>query len=847
MRTAYIIFLVLILASCSRQQEVLIITGEDASPTLQFAAVELAQTLGKIYPGTQFIVSTRNQRNGAKIQLITQKESVFTSLNLSLPAQLEGAFTITHADKEAFIAGFDDFGVLQGVYRLLEKLGCDFQLSGDLIPARKEEFNFENWVLSDFPLQEERIVFNWHNFLSGCTGWDLEHWQNWILQSAKLGFNTIMIHSYGNNPIHAFEHKGIPKPVGYLSTTAKGRDWGTEHVNDVRRLMGGALFDEPVFGSSAALVEDSLRISAANDLMTDVFSYAKRLGMKIYFAFDMDTRSANPQEILTKLPDQAQLKTADGFSLANPDTQEGFAFYHSQIMALIQDYPQVDKLVAWTRKYNPKPPWKTPVRSLTPADFPAEWQEEYQEVLHQNPDLETDIYGPSTFFLGRILQAYNRIIAESNPDVDLGSGSWEFGFLPAAHTLYPENVSLYPLDFKVRFYESSVREELAKTGAERTLVPIVWAHHDDHRYMGKPYTPFDSFQTRLDEAGGAGFGIIHWLSRPLDIYFKSLSRQVWNNTVNEDLSDLHHYLSGKIFPGGSSLYEEFLNDWIHNAPMFGRETSDFFMDPGTFIIGETPTHPDSLLASIEYRIEILEKLNTRDHDPEVNKMVNFYLGLEYFYRSFIEQQQFLYQSNLAWMDGRYKDASDLIKNASPEKTIKAFSGLFQELDPTRGELAMIISLNLRWYPDFINQRQLSGLEPVRLNFQTTSHDPLAQAPGTFSFWMDEENTMWKGLDNQEMNSGAPFSINIESWRGQDLGSGKYRVIIHLENSLSESINLSLGANKLIKYRPINDDKKPGILFDIETKGGPIKLEVDPGGNKIIFSSMEIIPLKQTAP
>jgi hypothetical protein len=151
MRKWIIIGLVLIGASCSRQQEVVIITGTNPSPTLQFAAGELGEYLGKIYPETRFVTSARARRKGANIQLITGTEST---------ESVEGAFSITHSNKEAVIAGFDDFGVLQGVYHLLEKLGCHFQLSGDIIPLPQDSFSFEKWVLSDFPLQKERIVFN---------------------------------------------------------------------------------------------------------------------------------------------------------------------------------------------------------------------------------------------------------------------------------------------------------------------------------------------------------------------------------------------------------------------------------------------------------------------------------------------------------------------------------------------------------------------------------------------------------------------------------------------------------------------------------------------------------------
>ena len=157
------------------------------------------------------------------------------------------------------------------------------------------------WNVSDHPLVPTRLVFNWHNFLSGCSTWNLEHWQQWIAQSQKMGYNAVMVHAYGNNPMAGFEFRGMQKPVGYLSSTRVGRDWSTNHVNDVTRLWGGDVFDAPVFGSVAAIEgTDAERTDAAQQLMSDAFAYAERRGVDVYFAVDVDTTSANPQQLIQR-------------------------------------------------------------------------------------------------------------------------------------------------------------------------------------------------------------------------------------------------------------------------------------------------------------------------------------------------------------------------------------------------------------------------------------------------------------------------------------------------------------------------------------------------------------------
>src|ERR1035441_67304 len=148
----------------------------------------------------------------------------------------------------------------------------------------------------------------------------------------------------------SYEFNGKAKPVGYLSTTARGRDWSTMHVNDVRRLWGGQVFDQPVFGAGAALVPEEGRAEAAQQLMRAVFAGAEQRAMDVYFADDVDTVSANPQELIQTLPPAARFATSGGkFWLANPDTPEGYRYYKTQVEALLAAYPQITCFVVWFR------------------------------------------------------------------------------------------------------------------------------------------------------------------------------------------------------------------------------------------------------------------------------------------------------------------------------------------------------------------------------------------------------------------------------------------------------------------------------------------------------------------
>ncbi len=58
-------------------------------------------------------------------------------------------------------------------------------------------------------------------------------------------------------------------------------------------------------------------------------------------------------------------------------------------------------------------------------------------------------------------------------------------------------------------------------------------------------------------------------------------------------------------------------------------------------------------------------------------------------------------------------------------------------------------MNTRWLPHYARFRQQLGMEPVRYNFAPTSHDPLAQSRGTFTFHFDRDRTLWQTLGTQE--------------------------------------------------------------------------------------------------
>jgi hypothetical protein len=365
------------------QARVAVAVPGQASAVEQLAANELITHLRMLYPATKFEIGDASASPWTiylgTAQELPQKFAAQVNSGLKNPE----SYAVKNFDgpgtHEAVIAGGSSRAVLFAVEALEEKLGFGAYLSYNTAPnmspaSTHAEFSFAGWDLEDVPIVGERVIFDWHNFLSGCSTWNLDEWQQWVTQAERMRFNTVMVHAYGNNPMFSFSMNGETKPTGYLANSEKGRDWGTEHVEDVRKIVGaGDYFSGPVFGADASLVPDADRVAAAQGLMQKVFKFAADRGMGVTFALDVDTEPANPQNVIKTLPASARF-AANGLEMVDPDTAEGYAYYRTEIEQLMKLYPEITQLAVWFRG-GLNSPW----RELAPADFPVPWREEFQK------------------------------------------------------------------------------------------------------------------------------------------------------------------------------------------------------------------------------------------------------------------------------------------------------------------------------------------------------------------------------------------------------------------------------------------------------------------------------------
>ena len=737
-----------------------IVVSPTASEGERLAAQDLVAALQRLYSGERFVLGGRLPAADRCILVGNPQSDPEVRRRLGT-VKLEGpeSFVVTTASEGArqigLIVGADPRGTAYGVYALLEKLGCGFFLSYDAWPApRTNAFSFDDWRLADRPLVKDRIVFDWHNFLSGCSTWNFEDWQRWTAQSRKMGYNAIMVHAYGNNPMVSFTFNGIAKPVGYLSTTARGRDWSTMHVNDVRRLWGGEVFDQPVFGADAAIGPEDERAAAAQKLMQQVFADAARRDLEVFLAVDVDTPSANPQELIKTLPPDARFaisaKAAAGLPqkdgqiwLANPDTPEGYRYYKAQVEAILKAYPQITCLVPWFRD------GRTPWLEMKESEMPPLWQAEYRAEIAKSPEVAKFWHAPQVVALSKIIRAFDRALKElGHHRVQLAAGTWRFGFIPPCDRFFPPHVKLIGLDYEVlrgrpQLDNPESRKVLRDAGAHRAVVPVIWAHHDDGSYIGRPYTPFADFASRLADANASGFGIIHWTTRPLDLFFKSHAQQVWQNTRDLPLRATCDGMAEKSFgPSARHKLGEYLERWVTEAPKFGRETSDWFID-------HPLTNVSQVVTGCRDRLKLIEAVDQTELTSDERDRLNYFKGLEEFIVAFFQTHELFQRSQAALRQGQLTEARELIRQCRPGPVIQQFARFSSLGGITRGEQGLVVTMNLRWLTHIIRHRQALGLEPVGFSFGPTSHDSLAQSAGKFTFDVTTNHFFWERWGDKE--------------------------------------------------------------------------------------------------
>lgn len=177
----------------------------------------------------------------------------------------------------------------------------------------------------------------------------------------------------------------------------------------------------------------------------------------------------------------------------------------------------------------------------------------------------------------------------------------------------------------------------------------------------------------------------------------------------------------------------YLERWVNDAPNFARETTDFFID-------RPLTNITQVVAGCRERLKLI---------APVKNEAAYSWALENFIIAFYETHERFQNAQAAFKKGDLAAARAAMTGCRPVPVIEQFAKFSSLGGITRGEQGLVVSMNTRWLPHIVRLRQQIGMEPVRYNFGPTSHDPLAQLPGRFTFHFDAERRLWQTLGTEE--------------------------------------------------------------------------------------------------
>lgn len=744
---------------CSCNDKIAVFISDAATTVEEKAAYELAADLSKMYDNCRFVV---------KRDASLKKEGIYMGTFQSMPLLAEtigkdtalvayDGYIVRNMPSRVLIYGKSDKGIMNGSYGLLNALDYGSYIHRDAVPAKSDgklALAKINDVMSN-PVVQQRINFAWHNFLSGCSSWDLSDWEHWIKQSQKVGFNAIMLHCYGNSPMFQFEYNGVSKWVSRMANSKEGREWRIQHCQDIRNAIGGTLFKHDYFGSEMTVKNDVSHQTAVREFTDSIIRYASQRGMETIMAIDVDTKPALCQNVICTLPEEARIKieipeidflnqSAENLWLPNPDTEAGYGYYKAQVQSLIHDYPTLNNICLWFRIQ------ATPLMGLKKSDLPQKWQKEYEALLKEKPEAEKYWRSVGIFALGKVTEAYKRAAAEIAPSLTVSIGTWFKSFLPAADYFIAKDVPFIFLDYPYASMTMVGNEknlcQMKQITSHRKVTPIYWGQEDNGYYYGATLKPVEKLGTKSQQAGLHGFGIIQWMHKPTELFVSHMNRQLWTDKLDESLeASVNDYVKKHFSQVVRPEMNKYFIKWLNEGVAVGRESGI------RFITERMANRKDVIQAGIKERVAILERALEKTDSQNEKELMLYYYHLENFISKVIDIENHFFRAEDLLVAGKIDEARKEVLLCNIEEVINYYAEYISFYGLTKEELGLLVSMNLRWYPSYVQLRSAVGLDELRFNFAHTDYEPLVHEPGWATYFFDQNKKLWETFGTHEIS------------------------------------------------------------------------------------------------
>jgi hypothetical protein len=254
------------------------------------------------------------------------------------------------------LGGGSEVATLWAVYEWLERAGVRFLLEKDVFPEKPAPFPPQQLKVIQEPRFRFRSYRGINNLATSLVFYGMEDYRHLIDQLAKLKFNALYVQIYPHQPFVHYEMRGQPKVTGVLHY-----GWKVPiHEQTIgRHLFGGRTeLVNPELAEAKTYWE---RVTAAQELLHELFAHAKRRGMQTGIHFRINQF---PNEFNWKLPEwsdreyiareamkgtrNARLGISEyavdptAFPYMTPDNPAVLELNNTIIQAHIDTYPEAD-------------------------------------------------------------------------------------------------------------------------------------------------------------------------------------------------------------------------------------------------------------------------------------------------------------------------------------------------------------------------------------------------------------------------------------------------------------------------------------------------------------------------
>jgi hypothetical protein len=299
--------------------------------------------------------------------------------------------------------------------------------------------------------------------------------------------------------------------------------------------------------------------------------------------------------------------------------------------------------------------------------------------------------------------------------------------------------------------------------------------------------------------------------------------------------------------------------------MFGRETTDRFID-------RPLPNAEEIAAASWQRLQILDEMPAA-LSAQGAEWASYFREWERFVTDFFTSHSAWTHAVKSWKAGDLTHAREHLAQSKPEAVLQQYARMATRGHITAGEKGLLVSMNLRWLSYIVSQRQALGVEAIRWKFEPTEDEPLAQEPGSYTFFVDREQHLWRGwgeketgqpcfaksdtpenLDDAYLAVQKEFSLSLRCIMGEPLLKGKYNTKLLFrtttpptpETTVDVELRGSTGAQPVkdhldLRHMPPDQSGMVAASYPVEIDQGFLRLDLKPAAGKVHLCGVVLEP------